>query len=183
MLGSTMIVLIGGPSGSGKTTVGTLLAGQLNWLFADADSFHPAANIAKMRAGIALTDADRWPWLQSIARWMDQQIAAGQSAVLPCSLLKNSYRCLLLEGRPSARVAFLIASRELLQDRLTARHGHFFSAKLLDSQLADTEPPEPGPRVRLLTAGPPAAQLAAEIIAAFGLVASAASAPERRAGE
>jgi gluconokinase len=182
MLVSTMIVLIGGVSGSGKTTVGTLLARQLNWLFADADSFHPAANIAKMRAGIALTDADRWPWLQSVAHWMDQQIAAGQPAVLPCSLLKRSYRSLLLTGRPATRLAFLIASRELLQDRLRARHGHFFSAKLLDSQLTDLEPPEPGPGTRLLAAGLPAGQLAAEIIAAFGLPASAA-APERRTGE
>jgi gluconokinase len=183
MLGSTMIVLIGGASGSGKTTVGQVLASQLNWLCVDADSFHPAVNIAKMRSGIALTDADRWPWLRSIGRWMDQQIAAGRSAVMPCSLLKRSYRSLLMEDRPAARLAFLIASRELLQARLAARHGHFFGAKLLDSQLADLELPEPGPRVRLFAAATPPAQLAAEIIAGFGLVASAAPAPERRPGE
>ena len=96
-----MIVLVGGVSGSGKTTVGVLLAKRLNWLFADGDAFHPAANIAKMRSGVPLTDADRWPWLRIIGQWMDERIVAGDSAVVPCSLLKRSYRDLLLTGRPA----------------------------------------------------------------------------------
>jgi gluconokinase len=136
-----------------------------------------------MRSGIALTDADRWPWLQAIAGWMDQRIAAGESAVVPASLLKRSYRSLLLDGRPAARLAFLVASRELLQARLAARHGHFFSAQLLDSQLADLEPPEPGPTVLLLQAARPAAELAGEIAADFGLAATPAAAPEPQAGD
>ena len=95
-----MIVMVAGISGSGKTTVGALLARQLGWEFADGDTFHPAANVAKMHAGIPLTDDDRWPWLQAIGAWMDEQDAAGRSAVVACSALKRSYRQRLLAGRP-----------------------------------------------------------------------------------
>jgi len=178
-----MIALIGGVSGTGKTTVGVLLARRLNWLFADGDSFHPAANIAKMRSGEALTDADRRPWLRAVACWMDERIAAGESAVVPCSLLKRGYRGLLLTGRPQARLAFLTASRELLHARLAARHGHFFSAKLLDSQFADLELPAPAEEVLILDAASPPAQLAAEIIAGFSLAAAQSGVPAGREGE
>jgi gluconokinase len=98
-----MIVIVAGVSGSGKTTVGALLAGRLGWRFADADDFHPAANVAKMRAGVPLTDEDRWPWLRTIAAWMDQRIAGNDPAVITCSALKRSYRDLLLDGRPRSR--------------------------------------------------------------------------------
>jgi gluconokinase len=175
-----MIVLMGGVSGSGKTTVGALLAKRLNWLFADGDAFHPAANIAKMRSGVPLTDADRWPWLKIIAQWMDDKIAAGESAVVPCSLLKRSYRDLLLTGRPAARLVFLTASRDVLHARLVARHGHFFTAKLLDSQFADLELPQPPENVLTLDAAAAPAELADEIIARLGLVGSAAGARASR---
>ncbi len=82
-----MIVIVAGVSGSGKSTVGAMLAGRLGWRFADADDFHPAVNIEKMRAGIPLTDEDRWPWLLAITAWMDERIANGESAVLGCSAL------------------------------------------------------------------------------------------------
>ena len=103
-----VIVIVAGVSGSGKTTVGAMLAGRLGWRFADADGFHPAANIEKMRAGIPLTDQDRWPWLLAITAWMDERIAAGESAVLGCSALKRSYRDMLLGGRPDVRMVFLV---------------------------------------------------------------------------
>ena len=109
-----MIVIVAGVSGSGKTTVGALLAGRLGWRFADADDFHPAANVAKMRAGIPLTDTDRWPWLRAIAAWMDESIGQGEDAVLACSALKRSYRDELLDGRPAARMVFLAPDREVL---------------------------------------------------------------------
>ena len=128
-----MIVIVAGVSGSGKTTVGALLAGRLGWRFADADDFHPAANVAKMRAGIPLTDADRWPWLRAIAAWMDERIGHGEDAVLACSALKRSYRDLLLDGRPAARMVFLAPDREVLARRLAARHGHFFPEQLLST--------------------------------------------------
>ena len=87
-----MIVLVAGVAGSGKTTIGILLAQQLGWPFEDGDELHPAANIAKMRAGVPLTDEDRQPWLHAVAGWMDQRIAAGESGVIACSALKRSYR-------------------------------------------------------------------------------------------
>jgi gluconokinase len=138
-----VILIVGGVSGSGKTTVGALLAGRLGWRFADADDFHSGANVAKMRNGVPLTDADRLPWLRSIAAWMDDRIAAGESAVLACSALKRSYRDLLLSGRPAAVMVLLDVPRAELERRLTMRGGHFFPERLLDSQLAILEPPAP----------------------------------------
>jgi carbohydrate kinase (thermoresistant glucokinase family) len=141
-----MILIVAGVSGCGKTTVGAMVAGRLHWRFADGDDFHPAANIEKMRAGIPLTDEDRWPWLRAIAAWMDDLIAQDESAVLPCSALKRSYRDILLDDRPEARMAFLAVDRDVLARRLAARHGHFFPAQLLDSQFAALEPPQPDER-------------------------------------
>lgn len=137
-----MILIVGGVSGSGKTTVGALLAGRLGWRFADADDFHPDANVAKMREGVPLTDADRLPWLRAIAAWMDGRIAAGESAVLACSALRRSYRDLLRLGRPAVVIAILGVPRAELERRLTLRHGHFFPERLLESQLATLELPE-----------------------------------------
>ena len=138
-----MIVVVAGVSASGKTTVGSLLADRLGWPFTDADALHPAANIAKMQAGHALSDADRRPWLATVGARMDAYAASGQSAVLACSALKRSYREQLLAGRPEARMVFLHVTREALEARLRARHGHFFPAALLDSQLAILQSPEP----------------------------------------
>ena len=147
-----MIVIIAGVSGSGKTTVGILLADRLGWRFADADDFHPAANVEKMRAGIPLTDADRGPWLQAIAAWMDERIARGEDAVVGCSALKRSYRDRLLADRPEARMVFLAPDREVLARRMAARHGHFFPEQLLGTQFDALEPP--GPDERVLTVVP-----------------------------
>ena len=160
-----MIVIVAGVSGSGKSTVGALLAGLLHWRFADADSFHPEANIAKMRAGIPLTDEDRGPWLRAVTDWMDARIAAGESAVIACSALKRAYRDEMLSGRPAAVMIFLQVSRDVLARRLAARHGHFFPEKLLDSQLETLEPPAPDERVRIVTEEGDAAQTAAKIVA------------------
>ncbi len=141
-----VIVIVAGVSGSGKTTVGALLAGRLGWPFADGDQLHPAANIAKMAAGVPLTDRDRMPWLRAIAGLMDERIEAGAGAVITCSGLKRAYRDLLLDGRPAARIAFLDVGRDVAARRLAARHGHFFNPALLDSQFADLEKPGPGER-------------------------------------
>jgi len=160
-----MIVIVAGVSGSGKSTVGAMLAGRLGWRFADADTFHSAANIAKMRAGIPLSDEDRWPWLKAISAWMDELIARGEQAVLACSALKRSYRDLLLGGRPSARMIFLAVDREVLAKRLAARHGHFFPGQLLDSQFAALEPPQPGERVVSVAEAAEPAETVASIVA------------------
>jgi gluconokinase len=161
-----VILIVAGVAGSGKTTVGALLAGRFRWRFADADTFHPEANVAKMRAGIPLTDADREPWLHAITSWMDEQIAAGQSAVVTCSALKRVHRDQLLSGRPMATMIFLQVSREVLKERLLSRPDHFFNEKLLDSQLAAFEPPAPHEeRVQTVLAKGDSAQTAAKIIA------------------
>ena len=161
-----MILIVAGVAGSGKTTVGALLAGRLRWRFADADTFHPESNIAKMRAGIPLTDEDRQPWLRAVQDWIDARIAEGQSAVITCSALKRAYRAELLDGRPAATMVFLMVSRDVLDRRLLSRPGHFFPEKLLDSQLAALEPPAPDEqRVQTVLAEGDAPQTAAEIIA------------------
>jgi gluconokinase len=161
-----VILIVAGVSGSGKTTVGALVAGRLRWRFADADTFHPEANVAKMRSGIPLTDADRVPWLHAIGEWMDRQIAEGNSGVVTCSALKRAYRQELLAGRPTATMVFLLVSREVLERRLMARPDHFFPEKLLESQLAAFEPPEPDEGIdTVFSAGDPA-QTAAKVIAA-----------------
>ena len=162
-----MILIVAGVAGSGKTTVGALLAGRLRWRFADADSFHPAANVAKMRSGTPLTDEDRVPWLHALTDWMDAIIAQDRSAVVTCSALKRSYRDQLLDGRPAATMVFLQVSREVLDHRLLDRPGHFFPEKLLESQLAALEPPAPDERVETVLAEGDAAQTAAKVIAAL----------------
>jgi gluconokinase len=163
-----VIVIISGVSGSGKTTVGAMLAGRLGWPFADADDFHPAANVEKMRAGIPLTDEDRRPWLRAIGAWMDEHIARGESAVVGCSALRRSYRDQLLGGRPEARMVFLATDRGVLSRRLAARVGHFFPETLLASQLAALEPPGPDEHViRVIPADTPAATVDAIIALLF----------------
>jgi gluconokinase len=164
-----VIVIVAGVAGSGKTTVGTQLARRLGWRFADADSFHPAANVAKMRAGIPLTDEDRAPWLRAITGWMDDLIAAGQSGVITCSALKRRYRDQLLSGRPAAVMVFLEVDRAALVQRLSHRPGHFFPEQLLDSQLAAVEPPAPDERVVTLPVDGDPAQMVAEIVTRLGL--------------
>jgi gluconokinase len=161
-----MILMVAGVSGSGKTTVGALLAGRLGWPFADADAFHPAANIAKMVAGIPLTDADRQPWLDAITAWMDERIARGAPAVVTCSALKRAYRDDLLNGRPQARMIFLRVDQEEVARRLAARHGHFFPAGLLSSQFDVLELPQPDePRVTVVSSGPSPQQTVTAILA------------------
>lgn len=161
-----MILIVAGVAGCGKSTVGAMLAGRLRWRFADADTFHSDANIAKMREGIPLTDDDRRPWLVAVTEWIDARIAEGQSAVITCSALRRAYRDDLLAGRPAATMVFLQVSRDVLDRRLLARRGHFFPEKLLDSQMAALEPPTPDEErvVTVLAEGDPA-QTAAKIIA------------------
>jgi gluconokinase len=149
-----MILIVAGVSGSGKSTVGAMLADRLHWPFVDGDDFHPAANVAKMRVGIPLTDGDRWPWLRAITAWMDERIAQGESAVIACSALKRSYRDVLLGGRPEALLIFLAEDREVLAQRLAARHGHFFPAVLLATQFDALEPPQSDEHAITVVEGP-----------------------------
>ena len=136
-----MIVLLMGVSGVGKTTIGQALAGQLQWRFADADDYHPASNVAKMRAGIALDDADRAPWLDLLHDAIVGWITAGQSVVLACSALKEAYREKLLVG-PEVKLVYLHGDFSVIAQRLTTRHGHYMNPELLRSQFDTLEVPE-----------------------------------------
>ncbi|HTZ83996.1 MAG TPA: gluconokinase [Candidatus Acidoferrales bacterium] len=136
-----MIVIVMGVVGSGKTTVGRMLAQQLGWQFADADDFHPKANIEKIRHGISLTDADREPWLESLRSSTIQWIKTGQNVVLACSALKRSYREKLHVG-PEVRFVYLKGSPALIAERLHARHGHFANEQILAGQFHDLQEPE-----------------------------------------
>ncbi|MCX4750744.1 gluconokinase [Kitasatospora sp. NBC_01287] len=129
-----------GVSGVGKTTVAKLLAERLGVPYAEADDFHPAANIAKMRAGIPLDDADRAPWLRALAGWLRDRGEAGTGGVVTCSALKRRYRDTLRAGCPAAFFLHLDGSRRLVAGRLALRTGHFMAPSLLDSQFALLEP-------------------------------------------
>ena len=168
-----MIVVLAGTSGIGKTTIGNVLATRLGWTFEDSDALHTPAQIAKMQSGQPLTDADRWPWLETVAAWMDQRITAGESAVIACSALKRSYREYLYRGRPAVRIVLLVADAETLTARLGARRGHFFPARLLQSQLADLQMPDDAERTYVVLAVRSPAEIADEIIRRLGLTTAA----------
>lgn len=134
-------IVVMGVSGSGKSTVGEALARRAGMTFADGDSFHPQANVDKMRAGIPLTDDDRLPWLAAIAAAIDRAAAAQTRLVIACSALKRSYRDILVHGRTDVAIVFLKAPEPVIAARIAARHGHFMPASLLDSQFATLEEP------------------------------------------
>ena len=135
-----MVIIIMGPTGSGKTTIGELLAQRLGWVFKDADDYHSAANKAKMRAGIPLTDADRIPWLDTLHDQIESWLANKQNVILACSALKESYRQ-RLSTNPEVRFVYLKGTYDLILQRLKTRKGHFANADILAGQFADLEEP------------------------------------------
>ena len=136
-----MVILLMGVAGSGKTTLGRTLADELGWSFADADAFHPPANVAKMSAGQPLDDLDRAPWLTAIRLYIDARLAAAQNAVVTCSALKQRYRTALIGDPTQVKLVYLKGTRELLWSRISSRDGHFMKPAMLDSQLATLEEP------------------------------------------
>jgi gluconokinase len=158
-----------GVSGVGKSTVAKGLSITLGWTYAEGDAFHSPADVAKMSAGHALTDDDRWPWLRAIGSWMDDQIRAGEPAVVTCSALRRSYRDLLREGRPEVWFLHLVAGPDLVADRVSRRTDHYMPATLLPSQydaLEPLAPDEPGASVSVDGTAP---EVLARAIAALGL--------------
>jgi gluconokinase len=135
-------VVVMGVSGCGKTSVAEGLAASLGAAFIEGDSLHPAVNVDKMSHGIALTDEDRWPWLDTVGRAMADVLAGNGSVVVSCSALKKAYRD-RLRSSAGGKLAFVFlkGSRELLMSRMAAREGHFMPVSLLDSQLATLEDP------------------------------------------
>ena len=117
-----------------------------------------------MHAGIGLNDADRRPWLEAVAAWIDGQRAKSRPGIITCSALKRSYRDMIVGNRPEVRLVYLRGSRTLNAGRLAGRHGHFMPASLLQSQIDTLEEPGPDEDPLIIDIGPPAGQLAQEII-------------------
>ena len=137
-------IVVMGVSGSGKSTVGAALAQRLGVPFADADDFHPPANIAKMTAGVALDDDDRHPWLDAIGRWLADRCDGG--GVMSCSALKRKYRDQLRSHCAQTEFVHLSGSLEVIAARQASRPGHFMPASLMASQFATLEPLQPDER-------------------------------------
>jgi gluconokinase len=148
-----MIVVVMGVSGSGKTTIGTALATRLGWAFVEGDDWHPPQNVAKMSAGTPLTDEDRWPWLDRLNAELRAREARGESVVVTCSALKQSYRDRLTRGLARWELVFLYGSFELLSKRIAERKHRFMPAALLQSQFDALEPPAKA--IRIDVAQPP----------------------------
>jgi gluconokinase len=139
-------VVVMGVSGAGKTEIGRRLAAALGWSFRDADDLHPPANVAKMRAGVPLDDADRGPWLDELAGLLRLAAAGGGDMVLACSALARRYRTRLGLPSPVVRLVHLDDPQGVIRKRVEQRAGHFMPAALLDSQIALLEPPGPEER-------------------------------------
>ncbi len=137
-----MVVILMGVAGAGKTTVGQRLAEALGWRFVEGDDFHPAGNVAKMAAGVPLTEEDRAPWLARLRERVAEALERGEDVVLACSALRREYRRLLTVHPARVRWVYLKGPRELIASRLMERAGHFMPASLLDSQLETLEAPE-----------------------------------------
>lgn len=132
-------IIVMGVSGTGKTTVARGIAYAMDWTYAEGDDFHPQANVDKMKSGEPLTDQDRWPWLRSIGDWISDREAGDESAVITCSALRRVYRDLLREGRPGVQFCQIDVPREVLENRVAGRKGHYMPPSLLPSQLATLE--------------------------------------------
>lgn len=170
-----MMVIVMGVCGCGKTTVGRALARELGCEFLDADDFHPAANVSKMADGIALTDDDRWPWLDAIVAAMHERAARGRGVVIACSALREAYRESLRRGggaHDEVRIVYLKGEAEAIASRLASRSGHFMPAALLASQFAALE--EPGDAI-VVDIRQPADEQVKQIVAALQSTSASAA--------
>ena len=158
-----------GVAGCGKSTVAARLARRLGWDFAEADTFHSQANIAKMSSGSPLTDDDRAPWLDAMAAYLGGARAAGRPCVLACSALRRVYRERLAAGNPDVRCVYLQGSYEMIAARLATRRGHYMPASLLASQFATLEEPTADEHAITLPAEGPVATTLDRIARELGL--------------
>ena len=166
--GRPPILVIMGVSGVGKSAVAHELAARLGWPFEEGDALHPEANVAKMHAGIPLTDVDREPWLERVAAWIDDQRAKKQPGIITCSALKRSYRQIIIGDRPEVRLIYLRGKRDLIAQRLAVRCGHFMPAGLLQSQIDALEGPDQSEDPLTVDVDLPASRIAEEIIRLLG---------------
>jgi ribose 5-phosphate isomerase A len=165
-------LVVMGVSASGKSTIADELSARLGWPFEEGDSLHPESNVAKMHVGIPLTDADRLPWLERVAAWIDGQRARKQPGIVSCSALKRAYRQIIIGDRPEVRLVYLRGGRSLIAEHLAGRHGHFMPSALLQSQIDTLEEPDPSEDPLTVDAGAPAEQVADEIIRLLGASAT-----------
>jgi gluconokinase len=163
---SAPIVVVMGVSGCGKSTVGEQLAAALTVEFLEGDQLHSAGNVARMAAGIALTDEDRQGWLETLAGRIAGARASALGLVVSCSALKRSYRDILRQGASDLLFVHLHGSRELLAARMGNRPGHYMPASLLASQLATLEIPGPDENAKTFDTTLPACDIVAAVMAA-----------------
>ena len=163
MTSQAPVLVFMGVAGTGKSTVAAMLAGRLNWTFEEGDDLHPEANVKKMASGHPLDDDDRWPWLDRIAEWIDERIAAGEPGIITCSALKRSYRDRLRRAVPDLRFAYLALTPEEAQRRVAGRGAHFFSPTLVADQFATLESPVGEPGVVEVDATAPLAESVARV--------------------
>jgi ribose 5-phosphate isomerase A len=175
--GNPPILVIMGISGSGKSTIAEILAARLGWTFQEGDNLHPEANVAKMHAGVPLTDEDRKPWLERVAAWIDGQRARKQPGIVTCSALKRSYRDIVIGDRPEVRLVYLRGGRDVIAEHLAGRHGHFMPASLLQSQIDTLEEPGPDEDPLTVDVGPSAETVAEKIIRLLGASATVGRSP------
>lgn len=175
--GTPPILVVVGVSGSGKSTIAEELSARLGWPFEEGDSLHPESNIAKLHAGIPLTDADRLPWLQRVAAWIDGQRSNKQPGIITCSALKRSYRQMIIGDRPEVRLVYLRGGRDLIAEHLAGRHGHFAAPEILRSQIDTLEEPDSSEDALTVDLDASAAQVANEIIRLLGTSATISQGP------
>jgi len=159
-------LVVMGVAGVGKSTIAQGLARELDLKLAEGDDFHPAANIAKMRSGVPLEDADRWPWLEALAEWTAERHAAGRSTVLTCSALRRAYRDVLRRPAPDTFFVHLYGSEQLLRERMEARD-HFMPVSLLRSQFDTLEELQPDEAGVAVDVAQPVEEVIARAIAAL----------------
>jgi gluconokinase len=158
------LFIVMGVCGSGKSAIGALLARELGVEFVEGDTYHSPENVARMSAGIPLTDEDRQSWLAAIATRLDEA-RAGPGLVVSCSALKRSYRDVLRGGPADVQFVYLEGDRALLEQRLAGRRGHFMPSSLLDSQLAILQPPSPDEHAWVCDIGEPPDVIVAGLVA------------------
>ncbi|HVC50970.1 MAG TPA: gluconokinase [Stellaceae bacterium] len=159
-----LVLVLMGVSGSGKSTLALELQRVLGWKFQEGDDLHPPANVEKMRAGRPLDDADRLPWLQAVARWIDERLAAGEPGIVTCSNLKRAYRDITVGARPGVRLVFLKGDEAVIHRRVARRQHHYMPPSLLRSQFETLEEPGGDEHPIVVTAGRPPPQTAAEVV-------------------
>jgi gluconokinase len=170
------VIVVMGVSGSGKSTIASMLAHRLHWTYEDGDWFHPKSNVEKMHHGEPLTDADRWPWLNAIAAWIDKTRQEGGHGIVACSALKHSYRDILVGDRPDVWLVFLKGGRDLIARRIAARDDHFMPAALLDSQFEALEEPTADERPIMVSIAPHPREIVDAIVRKLDIAETAVAA-------